>query len=475
MLGLIDYLVMVTYLALLVVIGVRALKAQGSPDEYFLGGRSIKTASLTVLWFASWIGGASLVATVNRAYTLGISAVWYVTALGVGCILFGLLFAARVKRLAHSHQFLTYPELIESAFDGRTRIIATITTILSFMAYAGGQLAAAAAVIAMLLDLTFEMALALTSLVVVSYTALGGFKGITQTDWIQALLIFFGLIFIGLPIAYSNGGTIDQFHERLPLSFFDIGGWGWAIIIPMALSIILSFFVAMDGFTRSYAASSEATARRAPIIAGLLILPMGIIAVWIGMTAVMVLPDSGGEGDVLTAFVVTFFPEGLKGLMLCGILAAIMSTADICILTASGNVTHDLYQRLIAPKASPAQLLRVSMAASAVIGIMASLLAWQMRDVIDILVLGFTINAAALLLPTLWAVFQWQGYSTASFYSAITGLVVVVCCKFLEPQLPDHPFFADPLWPGLSSAMIIFITLHLLIRTKQAPSSGTPV
>ena len=161
--------------------------------------------------------------------------------------------------------------------------------------------------------------------------------------------------------------------------------------------------------------------------------------------------------------------------MLCGILAAIMSTADICILTASGNVTHDLYQRLIAPDASPTQLLRVSMMASAVIGIMGSLLAWQMRDVIDILVLGFTINAAALLLPTLWAVFQWRGYSTASFYSAITGLLVVVGCKFFEPQLPDHPFFADPLWPGLSSAMIIFITLHLLIRTKQAPSSGTPV
>ena len=89
-----------------------------------------------------------------------------------------------------------------------------------------------------------------------------------------------------------------------------------------------------------------ATARRAPIIAGLLILPMGIIAVWIGMTAVMALPDSGGEGDVLTAFVITFFPR-VSGLMLCGILAAIMSTADICILTASGNVTHDLYQRLI--------------------------------------------------------------------------------------------------------------------------------
>ena len=165
------------------------------------------------------IGGASLVATVNRAYTLGISAVWYVTALGVGCILFGLLFAARVKRLAESHQFLTYPELIESAFDGRTRIIATITTILSFMAYAGGQLAAAAAVIAMLLDLTFEMALALTSLVVVSYTALGGFKGITQTDWIQALLIFFGLILLVYPSRIQTAAPSTNFTSVCPSLF----------------------------------------------------------------------------------------------------------------------------------------------------------------------------------------------------------------------------------------------------------------
>ena len=97
-----------------------------------------------------------------------------------------------------------------------------------------------------------------------------------------------------------------------------------------------------------------------------------------------------------------------------------------------------------------------------------------MRDVIDILVLGFTINAAALLMPTLWAVFQWQGYSTASFYSAITGLIVVVSCKSFEPQLPDHPFFADPLWPGLTSSIIVFVALHLLIRTKDMPSSGKP-
>ena len=132
MLDFADIVVMVAYFAALLVIGARALGNQDSTEVYFLGGRSLKTASLTVLWFASWIGGASIVATVNRAYTLGVSAIWYVAALAAGCLLFGTLMAARVKRLGDDQHFLTYPELIESAFDHRTRVIATITTILSF-------------------------------------------------------------------------------------------------------------------------------------------------------------------------------------------------------------------------------------------------------------------------------------------------------------------------------------------------------
>ena len=122
---------MATYLALLVVIGVRALKAQDHWTSTSLAEDLIKPRHHSAL-VRILIGGASLVATVNRAYTLGISAVWYVTALGVGCILFGLLFAAS-EATGRVPSALTYPELIESAFDGRTRIIATITTILSFM------------------------------------------------------------------------------------------------------------------------------------------------------------------------------------------------------------------------------------------------------------------------------------------------------------------------------------------------------
>lgn len=471
MLDFADIVVMVTYFAALLVIGARALGNQDSTEVYFLGGRSLKTASLTVLWFASWIGGASIVATVNRAYTLGVSAIWYVAALAAGCLLFGTLMAARVKRLGDDHHFLTYPELIESAFDHRTRVIATITTILSFLAYAGGQLAAAAGVVSMLLDIAYGQALLMTGGVVVLYTTFGGFRAITQTDWLQAILIIVGLLLIGLPTAWFQGGQPAEFHSRLPVEYFEFGTWGWGTILPMALSIVLSFFVAMDSFTRSYAADSTHSARCAPLLAAALILPMGLAAVWIGMTALIALPPIEPGDDVLTVFVLAYFPEGIKGLMLCGVLAAIMSTADICILTAAGNMTHDLYQRFVAPSASRKSLLTVSMIASAIVGFGATLLAWQMRDVIELLVLGFTMNAAALLLPTVWAVYQWRGNATASFYSAMVGLSVVIVCHFAADLLPQHPFFADPLWPGLSSACVIF--LGLLWFGADSPS-GEP-
>ena len=133
-------------------------------------------------------------------------------------------------------------------------------------------------------------------------------------------------------------------------------------------------------------------------------------------------------------------------------------------------MTHDLYERFINPEAPRKTLLIMSMLASAIVGCGAVFLAWQMRDVIDLLVLGFTMNAAALLLPTIWAVYQWRGDATASFYSAMTGLMTVLVCHFAMEALPMHPFFEDPLWPGLVSASLVYLGILLL---RQRPTLGS--
>ncbi|MCH1555664.1 MAG: sodium:solute symporter family protein [Pseudomonadales bacterium] len=311
-----------------------------------------------------------------------------------------------------------------------------------------------------MLSWTFGESLLLATSIVVAYTAIGGFIAITYTDWAQIVLLIAGVVFIGLPIAIANGGSPEMLRDALSSGHFEIGAWGWSAIIAMVISITMSFLVSMDSFTRSYAARDEAAAQRGPLIAVIIILVIGCAATWIGLTAAVALPDIESGDGVLPAFILAFFPAGLKGLILVGILAAVMSTADICILTVSANITRDFYQRFVNPKAPPQRLLRLGILTSGLIGTLAGLMAWQMQSIIDILLIGFTINGAALVIPTIAAVYWPHTDSRPAFWSICAALTVVLAWQ-LASRISDASFLGiDPLWPGFVSACLVFVVLH---------------
>lgn len=454
-----DTGIIVAYLAMMVVIGLYANRKQGSVEDYFVASGKIGTISIACLWLAGWVGGASVVAGASNAYKFGISAGWYIGSMAIGCLLFGLLFAARVKRAGQENKYLTYPEMIESRYDSRTRIVATVTTIIAYLGYGAGQIAASALVLQTLLGMEYETALLLSAGIIVIYTATGGFLAITYTDWVQVSILFFGIAVIGIPVAVSQGGNWSTLATSLPDSHFDVGAWGWPTILALVVSIALSFFTAMDNYTRCFAAKSEQAAKRGALIAAALLVPLMIGTVWMGLTARVLIPEVGESGDVLTRFVMDYFPIGLKGLLLVGILAALMSTADICILTASANATRDIYQRYVNPAVEPGRLLKLSMIASAVIGIGATMMAWLMRDVVNILLMAFTINSAALFLPSVAMVYFKRVSKAAAFWSMSCALLVVVGW-YAVSQFSDAGLFSlDPLWPGLVVSFLVFTLL----------------
>lgn len=465
-----DYSIVTGYLAMMLGLGVFAQFQQSTTQDYYVGGRRLGTFSIAVLWMASWVGGASVIGSAGRAHNLGITAVWYCLALAIGCFIFAAGFAAKVKKLGDAGQYLTYPDLIEDRFDSRTRLIATLTTALSFIAFAAGQLSASATIIEVIFDWSFAESLLLATSIVVAYTAIGGFLAITYTDWLQIILLVLGVVVVGLPIAILNGGTPDNLLSNLPPERFDLGAWGWPAIMALLVSISMSFIVSMDSFTRSYAAKSPSAARNGPLLAVGLIIVIGGAATWIGLTAGLLFPEVTSGDNVLPMFIEQLFPTGLKGLVLVGLLAAVMSTADICILTVSANATHDVYQRFVNPAASERQLFKISIAASALVGLMAGFMAWQMQDVIDILLIGFTINGAALIIPTVAAVYWRYTDSKPAFWSMVAGLVTVLLWHGLNLTTSASFFAADPLWPGLLAAAIVFVIGHRHRAPWTAPT-----
>jgi solute:Na+ symporter, SSS family len=455
--GAIDYGVLALYLALLVGIGFWAKSKQKDVEDYYVAGRRLGPVTIACLWIAAWIGGAAVVGTSTRVYQYGITGIWYVLAQAIGCVLFGLFAAARIKRLGDRHRHLTYPDFIEQHYDARTRIVATVTTVLAFTAYSAGQLAASAAILQVMLGWDYEVSLLVAGAIVILYTAVGGYLAVIYTDWVQVALLLFGVVVIGIPVAISAAGSWPDMQAALPASYYDLGAQGWGRIAALVVSMVLAFFVGMDSFSRCFAARDAQSAASGALMAAILIIPLALASTWLGLACAVLYPGPADSASILATFVLDAFPTGLKGLMLIAVLSAIMSTADICILTASANYTRDIHQRFIRPDLPPQAMLRLGTLASAVVGLLSMLLAWKMRDIIDILQLGFTINAAGLFLPTILALYARRVPAGAAFWSIGASLVTVIAWRLAADAGAGGIFAIDPLWPGLlMSALLLF-------------------
>ena len=468
--GVVDTSILFVYLALMVGLGFYAQRRKQDVEDYFVAGRRVGPFTIAALWVAAWIGGAAVVGTSTRVYELGVTGVWYILAQAIGLLLFGLAMARRVKQLGDRHQHLTYPDFIEQHYDSRTRVVATITTVLAYTAYTAGQFAAAAAILQALLGWDYGTSLLLSGAIVILYTALGGYLAVTYTDRVQVALVLLGIVAVGVPVAISQAGSWADMRAVLPASYYDLGAQGWDKIAALVVSMVLSFFVAMDSFSRSFAARDAAAARNGAWFAIVLILPIAVAVAWLGLACAVMYPDHAAAAGILATFVLESFPVGLKGLMVIGILSAIMSVASICVLTASANYTRDIHQRYIQRDIAGTAMLKLGTLASLGAGLLALLMAWNMRDIIDILQLGFTINSAALFLPTIAAVYWNHVPASAAFWSSSTSLATVIGWRIAADAGMGGLFSIDPLWPGLlvSAALLLVLTVFGSRRVAKA-------
>lgn len=246
-------------------------------------------------------------------------------------------------------------------------------------------------------------------MVIVFYVSTGGLLAVTYTDIVQMALLLLGIVVLAVPLV---GAQLHKMGANLvtdlPVSYFDLGTWGWPTILALGLSTIMSFFTSMDSYTRCIAARDAKTARTGTIYAAVLVFIIAGASMFLGMAGKLILPDLSSSNNVIAALVVELFPHGLKGLVLVAVLSAIMSTADISVLTGSASLTKDIYQRYINPNVSEKTLLHVGLVASLLVGVLGAIFGWFTQDIMNILLITFTINSAGLFLPTIGAPPAWR-------------------------------------------------------------------
>lgn len=252
-LGITDTIIVVAYFALMLLLGLLAMRKNKSTDDYFVAGNQLGTFSLAAMWMSSWIGGASIVGTATDGYNLGISGGWYVFILAIGTFLFGMTFTKLVKRLGAKLKDITYPALITSRYDNRTGILVIVCTFLAGIGFLASQLVALASMLATMTGWDVFTCFIIGTVVTVAYSAIGGILAITYTTWVQFILIILGTVVLGIPLSAKAMGGFGGV-SALPSEWFDLGRYGPATIIALGVSSVFSFYTSMDSYQRSFAA-----------------------------------------------------------------------------------------------------------------------------------------------------------------------------------------------------------------------------
>ncbi len=449
-------LAFVCYLAVMVFVGIHTgKKTQGSAD-YFLGGRQLSAPIAALSAQASDMSGWLLMGLPGSIYALGTGQAWIAIGLLIGTIINWLVIAKPLRRYTIvANNSLTLPEFLTNRYHDEKNIlrgIASVVIMIFFLVYTASALAAGGKLFNSVLGWDYHMALLIGALVILVYTLMGGFLAVSTTDFIQGSLMLVGLIAVPL-IAYfmieGDFGTVlastgvDSGHYMSlmyngdhPITAVEIiSNVAWGLGYCGMPHIIIRFFAIR---------SEKEVKKSAGIAIGWDILAslMTVVVALVGRAflAPVILGETEGAASAESVFIEMIkkvFIENLPlafigGLFLCGILAAIMSTADSQLLMCSSSMSQDIYKGLIKKDADDKSVLTLGRITTLIIAAVAILIAWNPDSSVMTLVSDAWAGLGASFGPLVVMSLFWKRTNLPGAIAGIvSGAVTVIVWDYL--------------------------------------------
>lgn len=476
---------MTLYSAAILVVGVLAVRRNRTLDDYLLADRKLGP------WVAAFSERASgesawlLIGLPGLAFATGMGSIW----VGVGCctgIAFSWWVVARaLRRETGRVGALTLADYFEVRHDDRShvlRITATVIILFFFTFYVAAQFLAAGKVLNFYLGITPVQGMIVGAVLVLFYTAAGGLLAVAWTDLIQGIIMLLTLAILPLAVLAELGGP-GALMERLGAIGGDTlhlapGDGRWAAISGVlgSLGIGLGYMGQPHLVLRFMAIRSEEDIKVGRVVALGWALIAFFGAIFIGLTGLAWFgPEAMGPGQVIAdqeqlmpLIARTFVPEWLAVLMICGAIAAMMSTADSQLLASASAISEDVYRRMIDPDAPQRRLVAISRGATLVVGLIGFILAWQATDFVYDMVLYAWAGLGAAFGPPLLLSLRWRRTSRAGVLAGfVSGTVVVV----LWYNIAALNALLYEMIPGFVTSLAATVIFSLALPNRDQSSS----
>jgi SSS family solute:Na+ symporter len=432
--------------------GVTIVKTIGvkNQTDFLVAGRKLPWPVLVFTLLSSWIGAGSLFAGGENAYRNGFAALWQPAGGWLGLVVIALI-AGRARRFA---QF-TVPDLLETRYNAAARVLGTIAIVISYTMITSYQFIAGGDV----LNLIFPSIQRATGTYIIAafvivFTAAAGMASIAYLDLVIGSLVTI-IVVIAVPILLSNAGGWDQVRSNLPATHFQVLG---QITIWQALGFLIPTMLLLIGnqgmYQKFFSARSEKDAKRAVygwIVGTLLLETLLVTLAVIGSS--MFHTDKPREIIPLTAF--RGLPRLVGAILLGGIFAKVISTANNFLFSPATNLIHDVYERFIDRSGAHVRTLLVSRLIVVLLGVFALLQATRFDSILSAALYAYTVYGAAIT-PVVMAVFFWKRTTTeGAICSILLGTVITIVWNLGKHDL-------DAVYPALGASVLSLVVVSLL-------------
>lgn len=372
-LSFLDYGVIALYFFLVFFIAWYVTRAKrDEASDYFLGGRNLGWFAIGASLFASNIGSEHLIGLAGAGAKGGVAVAQFEILAGLILLLLGWVFVPFYLRSGVT----TMPEFLQQRYSSAARNYLSIVSIVAYVLTKISVTIFAGAVVFEAIGFEFWTGAVAVVLATGIYTVMGGLKAVIYTDAMQMFIIVGGAIAVTV-IGLDLIGGYEGLRTNLDASFFDMWKAGsdpefpWTGIL-FGAPILGVWYWCTDQFIvqRVLSAKDIHNARQGSIFGGFLKqLPL-FIFVFPGMIAAVLVQQGAltleSPDHALPTMIATILPQGLKGLLVAGLLAALMSSLSSVFNSCSTLITYDFYKRMH-PEASEKKLIRVGQIATVIL------------------------------------------------------------------------------------------------------------
>ncbi|MBR4925205.1 MAG: sodium:solute symporter [Prevotella sp.] len=351
------------FLAVMVSVGLYSRKQASSVDGFVLGGRTVGPWLTAFAYGTSYFSAVVFVGYAGQfGWKYGMSSTWIgVGNAVIGSLLAWLVLGKRTKMMTQHIQSRTMPDFFGTRFDSQgLRVAASIIAFVFLIPYTAGVYKGISTLFEMGFGIPYEYCVIIMAILTAVYVILGGYRATAMNDFIQGVIMLFGIVTIIAAVLAQKGGLVEAFNQMASLpadgnpsqngAFADIlGPDPWNLLGVMVLTSLGTWGLPqMVG--KFYSITDESAIRRGTIISTIFALVVAGGCYFLGGFGRLfgtppTLPNGRLDFDAVVPGMLQTLPDVLIALVVLLVLSASMSTLASLVLTSSSTMTLDLIYR----------------------------------------------------------------------------------------------------------------------------------